>query len=172
MSPGREAGAGRSGIDPRGQRGRKGEELACCFLEQGGYTIIETNHRSRYGEIDIIARRENTLAFIEVKTRLGRHYGEPFEAVGPRKQNQIRRMASMWVAANQGDLELRRCEFRFDVISVYLTGLETSGEQKQAGNCATSIEQSKLDNQNDVSRGSFPEIEGATGIMHMKDAFR
>lgn len=152
MSRGREVGAGRSRNDPRQSRGRSGEELACHFLEQDGHTIIETNHRSRYGELDIIARKENILAFIEVKTRLGRHYGEPFEAVGPRKQKQIRRMASMWVAANQGDPELRQCEFRFDVISVYLSGRE---------------------NENGTpSHTSWAEGKCGPGIVHMKDAFR
>lgn len=138
--------------DLRHSRGRAGEVLACRFLEQSGYEIVETNHRSRYGEIDIIARKGRTLAFIEVKSRLGHHHGEPFEAVGPRKQNQIRRMASMWVAANQGDPELRQCEFRFDVISIYLSGREAemgtfSNESRGEGKCDS-------------------------GIVHMKDAFR
>lgn len=147
MTRGREFGAGRSGKDLRRQRGRVGEELACRYLEEAAYTIVETNHRSRYGEIDIIARHEGILAFIEVKTRLGRRYGEPFEAVGPRKQNQIRRMASMWLAANQGDPGLSECEFRFDVISVKLSELDSQGNPSSAEN-------------------SF------SGIAHMKDAFR
>ena len=147
MSRHSDVGAGRSRNDLRKQRGRAGEKLACRFLEHSGYTIIETNHRSRYGEIDIIARRERILAFIEVKTRLGRRYGEPFEAVGTRKQNQIRRMASMWLAASQGDTALRECEFRFDVISVKLSELESQGNPSSAVD-------------------SFP------GIAHMKDAFR
>lgn len=147
MSRHSDVGAGRSRNDPRKQRGRAGEELACRFLEHSGYTIIETNHRSRYGEIDIIARQERILAFIEVKTRLGRRYGEPFEAVGSRKQNQIRRMASMWVAAHQNDPVLRECEFRFDVISVKLSELESQGNTYSEGN-------------------------GFSGIEHMEDAFR
>jgi putative endonuclease len=147
VSRGNDVGAGRSSNDPRQSRGRAGEELACRFLEQNGYTIIETNHRSRYGEIDIIARKDGILAFIEVKTRLGKRYGEPFEAVGPRKQNQIRRMASMWVAANQGDPALRECDFRFDVISVYLSVLESQTGPPPGGKCGS-------------------------GIVHMKDAFR
>lgn len=147
MSRHSDVGAGRSRNDPRKQRGQAGEQLACRFLEDSGYTIMETNHRSRYGEIDIIARRERILAFIEVKTRLGRRYGEPFEAVGPRKQNQIRRMASMWVAAHQSDPVLREYEFRFDIISVKLSELESQGSQTPEGN-------------------SF------SGIAHMKDAFR
>lgn len=151
MTRGHEVGAGRSRKDPRHNRGRAGEALACSYLEQGGYTIIETNYRSRYGEIDIIARRKRILAFVEVKARLGKLYGEPFEAVGPRKQNQIRRMASMWVATKQGDPELRECEFRFDVISVDLSGRESEGAQE---------------------RRRESDSFSIAGISHMKDAFR
>jgi len=118
-----EVGAGRSrsdSADPRCERGRTGEALACNFLEQDGYKILQTNFRTRYGEIDIIARRGDAIAFIEVKSRSGRSHGEPFEAVNARKQNQIRRMAAMWLAAHSGDTELRSCTFRFDVVSVKL----------------------------------------------------
>ncbi|MHB8793558.1 MAG: YraN family protein [Thermoleophilia bacterium] len=172
MSRGYDVGAGRSRNDPRKSRGRAGEELACLFLEHHGYSIVETNHRSRYGEIDIIARKETTLAFVEVKTRLGRSFGEPFEAVGPRKQNQIRRMASMWVAANQGDPELRQCEFRFDVISVYLSGREPDAGAPAEGKCVAGIEKPKLDIRTDVSVDAVPEKAGMPGILHIKDAFR
>jgi putative endonuclease len=93
---------------------------ACRHLEERGYHILETNYRSRYGEIDIIARRGELVAFVEVKARRGVRHGAPFEAVGPRKQNQIRRMAHMWVAAHQSDNSCRSCAFRFDVISIIL----------------------------------------------------
>ncbi len=107
--------------DPRQGIGAGGEAIACRHLEVSGYEILQRNFRSRYGEIDIIARRRGIIAFIEVKTRIGSRFGKPFEAVSPRKQNQIRRMAEMWVAANAGVPEVRRCEFRFDVISVKLS---------------------------------------------------
>lgn len=106
--------------DPRPQRGRTGELLACEHLEARGYEVLERNFRSRYGEIDIIARRGRLVAFVEVKARRSRRCGEPFEAVGPRKQAQIRRMAEMWVAGRQRDPKVRECSFRFDVISIML----------------------------------------------------
>ncbi len=106
--------------DARRQRGRTGEEIARRHLKRRLYRIIETNYRSRYGEIDIIARRGNIIVFIEVKARSGKLLGEPFEAVGPRKQLQIRRMAAMWLAQHQHDERIGSCEFRFDVISVLL----------------------------------------------------
>lgn len=145
-----EVGAGRSRDDPRCRRGRAGEALACRFLAHHGYTIIQTNFRSRYGEIDIIARRGAVIAFIEVKTRLSRRCGDPFEAVGLRKQNQIRRLAQMWLAANQGDRQLRACEFRFDVISVMMSGRE----------------------EGEGSGDEFAGDESFAGIEHMEDAFR
>ncbi len=118
MSRAGEVGAGRSPGDHRRALGQSGEDAARQHLESHGYFILQVNFRSRYGEIDIIARRGNIIAFIEVKTRRNRKYGEPFEAVGLRKQNQIRRMAMMWIAAHQGDRGLRECDFRFDVISI------------------------------------------------------
>jgi putative endonuclease len=114
--------SGDSGADPRRIRGRAGEAIARRFLEEDGCEILETNYRSRYGEIDIIVRRGSIVAFVEVKARRSRRHGEPFEAVGHRKRNQIRRMAAMWVAAGQSDQGLRACSFRFDVISILLDG--------------------------------------------------
>lgn len=106
--------------DLRLGRGRSGEAWARRHLRDQGYEIIESNYRSRYGEIDIIATRDDIVAFVEVKARRALSHGEPFEAVGPRKQLQIRRMAEMWVAQRQQDPSLRRCSFRFDVISILL----------------------------------------------------
>jgi len=162
-----EVGAGRSRNDPRCRRGRAGEALARRFLEFHGYTIIQTNFRSRYGEIDIIARRGLVIAFIEVKTRLSRRCGDPFEAVGLRKQNQIRRLAQMWLAVNQGDRQLSACEFRFDVISVMMSEREDGanfpdrppGSEVMGRNAGGSGDESARD-------------ESFAGIEHMKDAFR
>ena len=140
-----EVGAGRSRDDPRCRRGRAGEALARRYLEYHGYTIIQTNFRSRYGEIDIIAGRGQVIAFIEVKTRLSRRCGDPFEAVGLRKQNQIRRLAQMWLAAHQGDRRLSAREFRFDVISVMMSERED---------------------------GAGASDQSFGGIEHMEDAFR
>jgi len=109
-------------VSRRLEIGRAGEALACRYLQDRAYEILATNYRSRYGEIDVIARRDGIVAFIEVKARASRRYGEPFEAVDARKQNQIRRMAQMWLAENAGDPELRQCDFRFDVVSLRLDG--------------------------------------------------
>lgn len=96
--------------------------MACRYLKRRLYSILQTNYRSRYGEIDIIARRGDTIVFVEVKARRDKSFGEPFEAVGPRKQRQIRRMAEMWLAAHQHRLSRQNFIFRFDVISLVLDG--------------------------------------------------
>lgn len=104
--------------DGRIPLGRSGEAEAVRYLRRRSYEIIETNFRTRYGEIDIIARHGEVVAFVEVKTRHGAAFGRPFEAVGPRKQEQLRRMALSWVARRQGDPAFALCAFRFDVISI------------------------------------------------------
>lgn len=114
--------------DRRPQRGRAGEAIALHFLEERSHTIIETNYRSRYGEIDIIARRGDLILFVEVKARRDKQFGEPFEAVGSRKQAQIRRMAAMWLAEHGDDPLVQRCRFRFDVISIMLDERDQAGE--------------------------------------------
>ncbi|MEK7588086.1 MAG: YraN family protein [Patescibacteria group bacterium] len=69
--------------------GKKGEDLTASYLEQHGYRIIDRNFKARYGEIDIIAIKDAILIFIEVKTRVGRAFGLPEEAVTPKKLNEV-----------------------------------------------------------------------------------
>ena len=100
--------------------GAIGEELAAERLAAAGYEIVDRNARTRYGEIDLIARDPRTLVFVEVKTgRLGAGRGpsKPAQAVGPRKQLQIRRLARAWLAEGHA---IGAEEIRFDVIGVTL----------------------------------------------------
>jgi putative endonuclease len=99
--------------DSRKATGRSGEDLAAQHLEQQGYTILERNYRLRIGEVDIIARDEEYLVFIEVKTRRSRRFGSPFEAVDARKQQQIVKIASAY-------LQGKELPVRFDVVAVHL----------------------------------------------------
>ncbi|MHB0915293.1 MAG: YraN family protein [Thermoleophilia bacterium] len=108
--------------DSRPELGRSGEAAAARYLRRRLYSIIETNYRTRYGEIDIIARRGDVVAFVEVKARRSAGFGQPFEAVGPRKQEQLRRMALAWLAARHRDPAFSRCVFRFDVVSIVFRG--------------------------------------------------
>ena len=96
--------------------GKYGEDVAIRFLEQKGYKIIERNFSCRQGELDIIARNNEYIVFIEVKTRSNFLYGTPIEAVGKNKQKHIFRVAKYY-------LHIHRLEnhfVRFDVIEVFI----------------------------------------------------
>lgn len=96
--------------------GLLGEQLASRYLRRKGFKILEKNFSTRIGEIDIIAMRQNLLVFCEVKTRLNKEFGEPFEAVTLYKQNRLRRLAEYYLLKHQKYFE----EIRFDVISILL----------------------------------------------------
>jgi putative endonuclease len=84
--------------DLRHRLGEAGERLAAEHLERRGFRIVERNYRTRWGELDIIAFDGRTLAFCEVKTRrAGGSRGGALEAVGPRKQSRVRKMAGSWL---------------------------------------------------------------------------
>lgn len=100
--------------------GRVGEDVACELLGRDGATIVTRNCRTRAGEIDVVALDRGTLAFVEVKTmRTGSRSGpeRPVLAVGPRKQQQVRRLARAWLAENRPP---RYDSIRFDVIGISL----------------------------------------------------
>lgn len=105
--------------DPRHRAGRIGERFAAEHLVRLGFEIVARNARTRHGEIDLIAHDGHTLVFAEVKTRRGEN-GRPFDALHPRKQDQVRRMAAHWLAATTD----RRwsAELRFDAIGITLDG--------------------------------------------------
>lgn len=77
--------------------GGNGEEFAALILQSKGYEILERNYRTQIGEIDIIARKDNVLHFIEVKTRTQNNYGYPAEAVTEEKLNRIRRASQIYM---------------------------------------------------------------------------
>jgi putative endonuclease len=98
--------------------GKSGEDLAVRFLRNKGYSIIGTNYRTRYGEIDIIARQRKILVFVEVKTRKGSFLDTPLSAVTATKQRHISMAAQEYLCKN----DLFKSEARFDVIAVHLEG--------------------------------------------------
>jgi putative endonuclease len=107
--------------DPRRRLGARGEDLAVRHLEARGFEVVERNFRTRYGELDVIARDSRALVFCEVKTRIVRLATPdvlgPFAAIGVRKQRQVRAMAREWLG--QGRLDgARPPELRFDAIGV------------------------------------------------------
>ena len=99
----------------RKQLGDWGEALVAAYLRKRGYRILASQYRCRFGEVDLIAQRGEVLCFVEVKTRTGRDYGLPREAVTPRKQQRIRTAAAQYLACYGLD-----CPVRFDVAGVYV----------------------------------------------------
>lgn len=95
--------------------GNIGEERVCEYLKHIGMDIIERNYRSRFGEIDIIAKDDETIAFIEVKTRTNSNFGTPAESVTLTKQRRISYTANEYVLKN----DLNDCDFRFDIVEVF-----------------------------------------------------
>ncbi len=101
-------------VAPHLLQGRKGERIACRFLLRQGFDILARRYRGRSGELDIIALEQDTLAFVEVKTRHSREFGEPWEFVDWRKQQILRRAAEEFIA----DHDLGQYAYRFDIVSV------------------------------------------------------
>jgi len=77
----------------RRDTGTLGEKLAKGFLRKKGYRIIETNYRCPEGEIDIVAKKKDSLVFIEVRTRMSLEFGSPEESITPAKMKRLRATA-------------------------------------------------------------------------------
>ena len=97
--------------------GRKGEDIACKYLEENDYIIFERNFTCRQGEIDIIAKDKVTqeIVLIEVKTRQNRLFGTPAEAVVKKKQKHILQVGKYYLYQRH----LENSLIRLDVIEVY-----------------------------------------------------
>ena len=93
--------------------GKDGEEKACNYLKSKKYKILEKNYRCLYGEIDIIAKYNNTLVIIEVKYRKSAKFGKGYEAVNYTKQQKIIKTLQYYI--NEKNVKM---PVRFDVISI------------------------------------------------------
>ena len=96
------------------QTGATYELKAEEYLLGNGYKILERNFRNRSGEIDLIAKKDGVIRFVEVKYRTTSDFGSPLEAVDARKQNQIRKVAMYYLMKNKLS-EWTPCQF--DVIA-------------------------------------------------------
>lgn len=98
--------------------GQAGEQLAQRHLQAAGYEIVQTNWRCAHGEIDIIARKDEVLVFVEVRTRRSRDQGGALEmafmSLGARKQAQLRKLAYHYLEQTGAEPDL----WRIDVIAV------------------------------------------------------
>ncbi len=100
----------------RKKTGNAGEEAARCYLLKSGYKLLAKNYRTPLGEIDIIACKDQSIVFVEVKTRRSTSYGRPEEAVTSAKRKKISRIAHAYLEARG----LSGYNARFDVISVII----------------------------------------------------
>ncbi len=96
--------------------GKLGEDLASTFLIKHGYRILVRNFRLRYGELDIVCIKNAVLVFVEVKTRIGRAYGSPEEAVTPRKLEEVIQTSQFYAQSHPALPKLQR----IDVIAIEL----------------------------------------------------
>ena len=97
------------------QLGQENEYLALKYLTNKGYKIIKRNYRCKLGEIDLIAKKDDRIIFIEVKYRSNNRYGNSIEAVNKRKQQVIRNVAKYYLLTNYHSLEI---PISFDVIGI------------------------------------------------------
>jgi putative endonuclease len=100
--------------DGRQTFGKLGEDLACAELSRRGYELLDRRYRTRYGEIDIVARHLGAIVFVEVKARASAAFGDGGDAVTGIKQHRIARMAVDFLARRH--LTNQPC--RFDVVAV------------------------------------------------------
>jgi putative endonuclease len=102
--------------DLRHRLGQAGEDAAVGHLRRLGYDVIARNHRTRFGELDVIAFDGETIVFCEVKTRRAAPAASPWEKLDPLKRDQVRRMAAAWLAETSD--RPYSAELRFDAIGV------------------------------------------------------
>lgn len=96
--------------------GRYGEDLAARFLISKGFELLERNFRTRWGEIDLIVKKEDILHFVEVKTRTSLQFGVPTEAINFFKQQRMLGAANMFLVVRKRQEK----DFQFDAVSIVL----------------------------------------------------
>ncbi len=96
--------------------GKQGEQIAIDYLRAKGYQILEINYRFQKAEVDIIAKMEDTLAVVEVKTRSTKVFGDPQEFLKPKQIERIVTAIDHYIQSKQLDVEVR-----FDVIAIVKT---------------------------------------------------
>jgi putative endonuclease len=102
--------------------GHLGESIAAAFLEKKGYTILERNKRTPYGEIDLIALWEEVITFVEVKTRASPSLGPPEISITPRKAEHMRCAAEYYIQQHPERIH----DWRIDVVAIQLYASNTS----------------------------------------------
>lgn len=99
--------------------GNAGEDFAAEYLKSKGYEILERDYRLKIGQVDIIARDEWGIHFVEVKTRSGTKFGRPAEAVDEKKLQHIKNVATFYIRAKRVDEPVL-----IDVIEIVINHIE------------------------------------------------
>ncbi|MCP2026582.1 putative endonuclease [Flavobacterium sp. HSC-32F16] len=98
--------------------GKKGEELAVEYLEQNGYEILDRNWVFQKAEIDIISKKDNILAIVEVKTRSSLDFGSPQDFVKPKKIQLLIKAVNAYINYREKDFK-EDLNVRFDIIAIH-----------------------------------------------------
>lgn len=101
-------------LQSRQSLGKKGEQIAAEYLLRHGYSIIERNFRIRYGEVDIVACDNDTIVFVEVKTRTTNQFGTPEDAITAKKLRDMTKAAEVYVSLKYTTEPL----MRLDVVGI------------------------------------------------------
>lgn len=96
------------------QKGAPYEEQAAAYLRGAGFEILDRNWACPFGELDIVARKGGTVAFVEVRQRSSSAYGSPAETVTRAKRAKIIKTAQAWIKARAPEADA----FRFDFIGI------------------------------------------------------
>lgn len=115
--------------------GSHGESLATSYLKSQGYSIHSKNYTSRWGEIDIIAEKQGTIHFVEVKTRKSTKQGKPVEAVTYQKLRKLMRAIEFYILSHH----LSHKKFQIDVIGIQLDKDNKIFEMKHYPNVAADL---------------------------------
>jgi len=100
--------------DFRKRVGNKGESIAEDYLKQKGYKIIHRNYRCKFGEIDIIAKDDDTIVFTEVRTKRNDNFGSPQDSITSTKIDKISKTALSFIQEEK----LTGYSYRFDFIAI------------------------------------------------------
>ncbi len=100
--------------DRRKAIGQRGETVARQRLARMGYRILEANYRTAAGEIDLVARHDNTLAFVEVRSKTARSAGQPEESITPQKRDRLIAVAQDYLQTHDAD----DADWRIDLVAI------------------------------------------------------
>lgn len=98
------------------QVGQQGETVAADYLLAQGYEILDRNYHSRFGEVDLVAEKDQCIVFVEVKTRTSDSFGLPEESVTPEKLEKIYDTALLWLQDHPDKPD----DWRVDVVAVLM----------------------------------------------------